>query len=241
MAVPGDWNSQAAKLEFYEGTVWMRQKFNAAPKDGKRYFLYFGAVNYESHVYLNGKKLGSHKGGFTPFQFEVTGRLLKGENTVVVKADNTRHQDDIPTVNTDWWNYGGITRDVLLAETPDTYIEDYQIQLAKGDMGRIEGFVQLAGAKGKGGAQDVTIAIAEPGREDRGAHRRQWPRRRQHRTAKEQGALLVAGRSETVQRHHRRHHRYTDRPYRPAQHRDARPRHPVERQVGVPARDLAAR
>jgi beta-glucuronidase len=66
-------------------------------------------------------------------------------------------------VNTDWWNYGGITRDVLLAETPDTYIEDYQIQLAKGDMGRIEGFVQLAGAKGKGGAQDVTISIAELG------------------------------------------------------------------------------
>ncbi|WP_343728309.1 glycoside hydrolase family 2 TIM barrel-domain containing protein [Duganella sp.] len=160
LAVPGDWNSQASRLEFYEGTLWMRQKFNAMPKDGKRYFLYFGAVNYEAHVYLNGKKLGSHKGGFTPFQFEVTGRLLKGENTVVVKADNTRHQDDIPTVNTDWWNYGGITRDVLLAETPDTYIEDYQIQLAKGDMGRIEGHVQLAGAKR---AQDVTISIAELG------------------------------------------------------------------------------
>ncbi len=160
LAVPGDWNSQNAKLEFYEGTLWMRQKFNAVPKDGKRYFLYFGAVNYEAHVYLNGKKIGSHKGGFTPFQFEVTGRLLKGENTVIVKADNTRHQDDIPTVNTDWWNYGGITRDVLLAETPDTYIEDYQIQLAKGDMGRIEGHVQLAGAQR---AQDVTISIAELG------------------------------------------------------------------------------
>jgi beta-glucuronidase len=160
LAIPGDWNSQNAKLENYEGTVWMRQKFNATPKDGKRYFLYFGAVNYEAHVYLNGKKLGSHKGGFTPFQFEVTGRLQNGQNTVVVKADNTRHQDDIPTVNTDWWNYGGITRDVLLAETPDTYIEDYQIQLAKGDMGRVEGYVQLSGEKR---AQEVTVSIAELG------------------------------------------------------------------------------
>lgn len=160
LAIPGDWNSQNAKLENYEGTVWMRQLFNATPKDGKRYFLYFGAVNYEAHVYLNGRKLGSHKGGFTPFQFEVTGRLLNGQNTVVVKADNTRHQDDIPTLNTDWWNYGGITRDVLLAETPDTYIEDYQIQLAKGDMGRIEGYVQLAGVQR---TQDVTVSIAELG------------------------------------------------------------------------------
>jgi beta-glucuronidase len=160
LAIPGDWNSQNAKLENYEGTVWMRQQFQSAPKEGKRYFLYFGAVNYEAHVYLNGKKVGSHKGGFTPFQFEVTGRLLNGQNTVIVKADNTRHQDDIPTLNTDWWNYGGITRDVLLAETPDTYIADYQIQLAKGDMGRIEGFVQMTGAQR---AQDVTITIPEAG------------------------------------------------------------------------------
>jgi beta-glucuronidase len=160
LAIPGDWNSQNAKLENYEGTVWMRQQFNSTPKEGKRYFLYFGAVNYEAHVYLNGKKLGSHKGGFTPFQFEVTGRLLNGQNNVVVKADNTRHQDDIPTVNTDWWNYGGITRDVMLAETPETYIADYKVQLAKGDMGRIEGYVQMTGAQR---AQEVTVSIAELG------------------------------------------------------------------------------
>lgn len=160
LAIPGDWNSQDAKLENYEGTVWMRQQFKAAPKQDKRYFIYFGAVNYEAHVYLNGRKLGSHKGGFTPFQFEVTGKLLNGQNTVIVKADNTRHQDDIPTVSTDWWNYGGITRDVLLAEVPASYIADYQIQLAKGDLNRIEGFVQLTGAQR---TQDVVISIAEAG------------------------------------------------------------------------------
>ncbi|MEJ8818714.1 glycoside hydrolase family 2 protein [Lacibacter sp. H407] len=160
MKIPGDWNSQADKLEFYEGTIWLRQKFKADPKADKKYFLYFGAVNYEAHVYLNGKKLGIHKGGFTPFQFDVTGKLTKGENFVVVKADNTRHQDEIPTVNTDWWNYGGITRDVLLAEVPTSYIADYKIQLAKGNLNRIEGFVQLAGVET---AQTVTISIPEAG------------------------------------------------------------------------------
>ncbi len=160
MQVPGDWNSQSPKLEFYEGTVWLRQKFNALPTAGKRYFLYFGAVNYESHVYLNGKKLGQHKGGFTPFEFEVTGKLNAGENFVVVKADNTRHADEIPTVNTDWWNYGGITRDVLLVELPGTFIEDYTIQLAKGNLSRIEGYVQL---RGTGRSQTIVVNIPEAG------------------------------------------------------------------------------
>jgi beta-glucuronidase len=160
MKVPGDWNSQAEKLQLYEGTVWFRQKFQADPKPGKRYVLYFGAVNYESHIYLNGKKLGMHKGGFTPFQFEVTGKLNKGENVVIVKADNTRHQNEIPTINTDWWNYGGITRDVLFAELPATYIQDYKIQLAKGNLNKIEGFIQL---DGKEKTQTVLINIPEAG------------------------------------------------------------------------------
>ncbi len=160
MKVPGDWNSQAEKLQLYEGTVWLRQVFESDPKPGRRYVLYFGAVNYEAHVYLNGRKLGMHKGGFTPFQFDATAALKKGRNVVVVKADNTRHQDAIPTVNTDWWNYGGITRDVLLAELPATYIADYKLQLAKGDARRLQGFVQMAGASPM---QKVTVSIPEAG------------------------------------------------------------------------------
>lgn len=158
--IPGDWNSQVEKLEFYEGTVWFRQKFVANPVADKKYILYFGAVNYEAHVYLNGKKLGVHKGGFTPFQFDVTGKLKNGQNFVVVKADNTRKQDEIPTVNTDWWNYGGITRDVLLAELPNNYINDYKVQLAKTDAKKIEGYVKLSNAAAN---QKVEVSIPEAG------------------------------------------------------------------------------
>jgi beta-glucuronidase len=156
--IPGDWNSQVEKLEFYEGTVWFRQKFVANPVADKKYILYFGAVNYEAHVYLNGKKLGVHKGGFTPFQFDVTGKLKEGQNFVVVKADNTRKQDEIPTVNTDWWNYGGITRDVVLAELPNNYINDYKIQLAKSNANQIEGYVKLSNASAN---QTVEVSIPE--------------------------------------------------------------------------------
>lgn len=158
LQVPGDWNSQVEKLSFYEGTLWYKRDFVVAKKSDKKYFLHFGAVNYESHVYLNGKKLGVHKGGFTPFQFEVSELLNDGKNFVVVMVDNTRKKDEVPTINTDWWNYGGITRDVTLVATPLSYIEDYKVQLAKDSKDKIEGFVQL---KGAGKKENVVLEIPE--------------------------------------------------------------------------------
>ena len=162
MQIPGDWNSQRPELLYYEGTIWFKKSFDLKPKAGKRYFLYFGAINYESHIYLNGKKLGMHKGGFTPIQYDITSQLSpSGDNFVVVKADNTRRPEEVPTINTDWWNYGGITRDVFIAETPDTYIVDYKVQLAKGDAKTLTGYVQLSG-EGRAG-QTVSLNIAEAG------------------------------------------------------------------------------
>ncbi|WP_242156323.1 glycoside hydrolase family 2 protein [Aestuariivivens sediminis] len=158
LEVPGDWNSQDEKLEFYEGTLWYKRDFTIAPETDKRYFLHFGAVNYESHIYLNGKKLGVHKGGFTPFQFEITHALVMGDNFVVVMVDNTRKKDEIPTINTDWWNYGGITRDVTIFSTPKSFISDYRVQLAKNKTHTIEGYIQLEGNNTK---EAVNLEIPE--------------------------------------------------------------------------------
>ena len=97
-------------------------------------------------------------GGFTPFNFEVTGLIKPGENSIVVKADNKRIPEGVPTINTDWWNYGGITRQVYLIETPSTFIRDYYIQLKKGDKNKISGWVQLDGIQN---IQKVRIAIPE--------------------------------------------------------------------------------
>lgn len=160
MTIPGDWNSQAKELEFYEGTIWVKRSFDIHKQPNKRYFLYFGAVNYEAHVYLNGKKLGVHIGGFTPFNFEITNILKDKDNYLILKVDNTRRIDGVPTVNTDWWNYGGITRDVCLIETNATFIRDYKIQLAKNNMSLIEGYVQL---DGKACQQTIHISIPEAG------------------------------------------------------------------------------
>ena len=133
MKIPGDWNTQDERLFFYEGTVWFKKSFQATPMKDIRTLLYFGAVNYDCHVYVNGKKAGHHIGGFTPFNFDVTALLKEGENVVIVKVDNKRHAEDVPTQIFDWWNYGGITRDVRLVKVKPVYLEDYNLQLTKAD------------------------------------------------------------------------------------------------------------
>ena len=143
MNIPGDWNSQDPHLFYYEGNVWFKKTFDYQQKANKRYFIYFGAVNYQSDIYLNGKLLGSHEGGFTPFQFEVTDSLKKGHNKLIVKVNSQRREDAIPAMNYDWWNYGGITRDVSLIETPKNIIKDYFIQLKKGTTNEIEAWLKV--------------------------------------------------------------------------------------------------
>jgi beta-glucuronidase len=156
--VPGDWNSQRASLLFYEGPIWYERSFSYHRNATSRAFLYFGAPNYQARVYLNGKPLGEHQGGFTPFNFEITGSLREGDNFVVVEVNDARHSDAIPALNTDWWNYGGLTRDVAIVEVPATFIENYSVQLAKNSPGEIAGWVKLDGATQP---QQVTIEIPD--------------------------------------------------------------------------------
>jgi len=158
--VPGDWNTQADHLLFYEGTIWYKKSFDYQRKPNTRLFVYFGAANYVADVYLNGEKLGQHEGGFTPFNFEITNLVRDTGNFLVVKVDNKRRRDAVPTLMTDWWNYGGLTRQVKLVETPATFLQDYSIQLQKGSRERISGWVKLNGDKL---SQKITIRIPEAG------------------------------------------------------------------------------
>lgn len=161
MQVPGDWNSQTPELHYYEGTVWYKKSFDyALVNPNNRLFVYFEAVNYHAEVYFNGQKLGEHIGGFTPFNFELTELVKAEDNYLIIKVDNKRLKEGVPTLNTDWWNYGGITRDVKLVETNRTFIADYFIQLAPDDEHRISGFVQVEGARA---TEEVQLVIPELG------------------------------------------------------------------------------
>ena len=158
MRIPGDWNTQDERLFFYEGTVWFKKSFQAVPMHDYRTLLYFGAVNYDCHVWVNGKKAGHHVGGFTPFNFDISDLLVEGENTIIVKVDNKRHAEDVPTQIFDWWNYGGITRDVKLIKVPPVYLEDYNLQLTSLEGRQLSFSVKLNKAEAD---HTVTLNIPE--------------------------------------------------------------------------------
>jgi len=159
MNIPGDWNTQVPQLLYYEGTLWLSRNFQLNVDTVQNsYILYFGAVNYNAVVYVNGKKAGEHTGGFVPFNFDITGKLQQGANSIAVRVNNVRREDGVPALKYDWFNYGGITRDVLLAKVPRTFIHDYALQLKKGSSAMLTGYVKL----NEGGAnQTVTVDIPE--------------------------------------------------------------------------------
>jgi len=148
--VPGSWNAQKPELTYYEGSIWYRKTFDKkdlAPE--KRYFIYVGAANYISTVTFNGKVLGKHEGGFTPFSYEVTDLIQKEDNFIIIGVNNSRAANQIPAKVTDWFNYGGIIRDVKLLEVPSSFINNYFIALDKSSLTnktkKINGKLQLSG------------------------------------------------------------------------------------------------
>lgn len=155
--LPQSWLIHAPDMRYYQGLVWYERKFDAHPKPGMRQFLRFGAVNYRATVWLNGKQVGSHEGGFTPFAIEVTGGLRDGENRIVVAADSQASDTTIPPSVTDWENYGGITRTVRLIEVPATYVDDAWVRLTRD--GKIAVDAKLDGANAAN--QPVTFTIPE--------------------------------------------------------------------------------
>ncbi len=159
ITVPGDWNTQAEKLFYFEGSLWYKKAFDYKKSDpDNRVFINFGAANYRTDVYINTKKVGKHEGGFTPFSFEFTHLLKPKDNFIVVRVKNERKKENIPALNADWWNYGGITRDIDIIETPPVFIEDYFVQLKKDKPNIIKGYIQLNGDK----KSDVKIGLSIP-------------------------------------------------------------------------------
>jgi beta-glucuronidase len=158
LKVPGDWNTQRPELMFYEGTVWYERSFSYQKKANTRVFLYVGAANYISRAGVNGTVVCDHEGGFTPYNCEITSELKEGDNFVVIQVNATRHKEGVPTTNTDWWNYGGITRDVSLVEVPQQFIQDYFLQLKPHSRTEVAGWVKLSDATA---GKQVTVRIPE--------------------------------------------------------------------------------
>jgi beta-glucuronidase len=166
LKVPGDWNTQEPTLFRFEGVVWYQRDFDFQPRANSRTFLHVGAANYKSFIWVNQKRICDHEGGYTPFDCEVTAALKAGSNFVVIAVDSTREVDGIPSVGIDWFNYGGLTRDVSLVTLPPQFIDDYDVHLkhestfSAADANTLAGYVHIEGATG---GTPVTLRIPEAG------------------------------------------------------------------------------
>lgn len=133
VTVPHTWNAMPDHSD-YSGLAWYRRAF-AIPAESQdaHLRLRFEAVFYLAHVWLNGQYLGAHEGGYTSFEFDVSAAAKPGqENVIAVKVDNLRAFDRIPANlnpgwSFDWWNYGGLIRDVSLEITSKVFIARQQI------------------------------------------------------------------------------------------------------------------
>ncbi|GHH23486.1 beta-glucuronidase [Sphingomonas glacialis] len=157
--LPSSWLTEAPELRHYQGLMWYQRSFPAPAQRKGRSFLRFGAANYATVVYLNGKPLGRHEGGFTPFAFDVTGLLRDGDNQITVGVDSQATAATVPPPVTDWENYGGITRAVRLISTPDTYVDDAWVRMTRD--GKLAVEAHLRGPQA--GDQPLHLRIAKLG------------------------------------------------------------------------------
>ena len=110
-------------------TAVYRHRFAVpAGSEGRHVDLVFQAVFTDCEVSLNGERLGSHQGGFYPFQFDVTGRL-RAENELVVTVRNESADESVNFAERrgDYWNYGGIWRPVYLEVKPLVHIRRVEV------------------------------------------------------------------------------------------------------------------
>ena len=128
--LPSNWNMVSERYLLYEGSMVFTRKFRCHREETERVILRIGAANYQCTVFMNGIYMGMHRGGSTPFCFDITDSLKEDEdNRILLVADSTRREEQVPEKNTDWFNYGGIYRDIELLYVPQVYIRDFQINL----------------------------------------------------------------------------------------------------------------
>jgi beta-glucuronidase len=129
MTLPCCFNTFSDLYKLYDGSMIFTRKFlYARQKDDERMILKIGAANYLCRVFLNKKYVGMHRGSSTPCYFDLTD-LLKHENRILIQVDSTRRNNQVPALDTDWFNYGGIYRDIELIRVPKVHVKEFKIAL----------------------------------------------------------------------------------------------------------------
>ncbi len=129
--LPHSWNSEDAtdlNPGYRRDASWYQKKLNVPQIDkDQRYFLYFEGSNVTTRVYVNGTEAGGHIGGYIGFTIDVTQYIKAGNNDIFVRVDNSYDIEIIPSQKSDFFIYGGITRDVWFLSKYKTNIDNLKI------------------------------------------------------------------------------------------------------------------
>jgi beta-galactosidase/beta-glucuronidase len=115
--------------------VWYRRSFSFSSEVGKRVLLHFQAVDYHARVWINGKKAGEHKGGYTPFTIDITDYVTAGDNTVTLCAEDDvrsatqargKQCEQYFSSGCDYTRTTGIWQTVWLEFVPESYLNNFK-------------------------------------------------------------------------------------------------------------------
>ena len=145
--VPSCWSMARSEWRHFEGGAWYTRVISHQPTPGlPRTVLRIGAANYQARVFLDGQFLGTHRGGSTPFFVELTDHLKAGQaHRLQIQVDNRRERQRVPMNHFDWFNHGGIYREVSLLDLPAVFMRQASLQLVPdGSFSRLRLQVQLS-------------------------------------------------------------------------------------------------
>ena len=159
VTVPSVWNTELRMLNF-EGWGWYEKKFKTV---GGTLRLEFGSVMTQAHVWLDGNFVGEHYGAFTQFEF-IVNNVSAGEHTLVVRADSSFDANSFPRKHTDWFNYGGIARDVQVDELFGICVLNNHIVYELSDDFKSAAVfceLELYNAEGEASSSPVSVTLGE--------------------------------------------------------------------------------
>ncbi|QLH78435.1 beta-galactosidase [Halosimplex rubrum] len=158
VSVPHSWQEEV-DLREYTGTAWYRRSFEFDGFDGDELaFLSFDAVDYEATVWVNGEHVGDHRGGYLPFDLDVTDAVMEGENEVVLRVSDPEDLSEIPhgKQGDPWYTrVSGPWQSVSLVTVPETHVTDVRVTP---DLSTDTVTVDMTVANGAG--EDVVVTVS---------------------------------------------------------------------------------
>ena len=146
-SIPMVWNLTKPEWFYYEGSAWYsktlkdpRNNFDKEKCD--RLILEIGGASYSCRIFIDGVFVGVHLGASTPCSFDITEYIRFSEVSLMICVNNSRTRENIPATHTDWFNYGGIHRNIFLYQVPNHFIQRTIVRLTK-DQNFIEVIVKM--------------------------------------------------------------------------------------------------